>query len=310
MSYILAITLSGRETIESGLVKNLDPLSTIWRNGHFNIEIFENFLMFVPLGILLPCVWKYLRGFFRTLLVGFCMSVLIEISQLIFGRGYFDVDDIIFNTIGAAIGYIIFAGFYDGLLGIKRRIISDVSKKLKRKPPLGKQYDRFGVRNGFILFMLQAFPVLIWANMVMGFSSEDGDKSGELSKGLLRIMLGFLGNGQEISGPIGNETDTFLFYEAVLRKFAHMFEYGLLAFLIWAAFYSIRWLSRIMAYGLALLGAFVVAVTDETNQMSVFGRSGSYRDVIVDMTGSIGTLAITFVIVTWASKYYVNKHSS
>lgn len=306
MSYILAITLSGRESMEGPVVKNLDPFSTLIRNGSLNIEIFENFLMFVPLGIILPCVWKYMRGFVRTTLVGLCMSIIIEVTQIILQKGFFDVDDIIFNTLGAAVGYVIFSGFYDGLLGIKRRVITDVSKKLKCKPPLGKLYDRFALRHTLVLFLVQSLPAVIWFNIVMGFSSDDGDKSSTLSRGLLKI---FFPGGNEVPGDVLFESETFMFYEKILRKFAHMFEYAVLAFLIWAAFYSIKRLHKIMVYGLTLLGTFVVAMIDETNQMSVIGRTGTYRDVIVDMTGSIGALLITLVIIAWGSTYYKNKYS-
>lgn len=41
--------------------------------------------------------------------LGFGLSLLVESIQLVFKVGCFDVDDLILNTLGAAIGYMLFA---------------------------------------------------------------------------------------------------------------------------------------------------------------------------------------------------------
>lgn len=309
MSYILAITLSGREIMDSSVVHNVDPFSTLIVNGSLNPEIFQNFVMMVPLGILIPSAFKYLRGLVRTTLFGLILSVSIEVAQIVLRRGYFDVDDIIFNTCGACAGYLIFAGFYDGMLGIKRRIITDASKELKIKPPLGNLYNRFALKHGAWLFVVQAFPVFVWGNFIMGFSSDNGDKSGGMSKALLAKIMSVLSMGQIKVTGAQYDDEGFLMLEKVLRKCAHVFEYAVLAVLIWALLFSIRWIAGILTYGLALLGAFAVGMIDETNQMSVIGRTGTYKDVVVDMSGSVVVLIITLVIVKSATNYYIKKHS-
>lgn len=60
-----------------------------------------NLVWFVPLGILLRLLglsWK------RTLLWGFGLSVLIEATQFFLGCGVTEVEDVILNTCGTAIG--------------------------------------------------------------------------------------------------------------------------------------------------------------------------------------------------------------
>jgi len=42
-------------------------------------------------------------------LSGFALSLFVEVVQLITKVGCFDVDDLILNTLGAAVGYILFA---------------------------------------------------------------------------------------------------------------------------------------------------------------------------------------------------------
>ena len=62
--------------------------------------------MFIPLGFLLPFLWKKYQKLTPTLLFGFLFSLFIELSQLITLRAT-DIDDLIANTLGALIGYLI-----------------------------------------------------------------------------------------------------------------------------------------------------------------------------------------------------------
>ena len=66
-----------------------------------------NILGFVPAGFFIPMLWKNKRGFFFTICVTFQMSLLVEILQLIFRVGSFDVDDLLLNTFGGMLGYLL-----------------------------------------------------------------------------------------------------------------------------------------------------------------------------------------------------------
>lgn len=70
-------------------------------------NILGNILMFGPLGLLLPLLWKCFRKFSKTVLFGFVISFTIEFSQLFLARGT-DIDDLILNTIGTMLGYLTF----------------------------------------------------------------------------------------------------------------------------------------------------------------------------------------------------------
>ena len=67
-------------------------------------------LMFVPLGFLLPVVFKNFRSTFKTTLLVFLFSFSIEVIQYFIGRSA-DIDDLILNTLGGIIGYGIFILF-------------------------------------------------------------------------------------------------------------------------------------------------------------------------------------------------------
>lgn len=73
-----------------------------------------NILMFIPLGYLIPMIFKSFSKFNKIVILGVASSFLIEFAQgfiaYIIGYRYriVDVDDIILNTFGAIIGYLVF----------------------------------------------------------------------------------------------------------------------------------------------------------------------------------------------------------
>ena len=63
-----------------------------------------NIIMFMPLGFLLPLIWENFRNAKKVVLMGFLMSLAIEICQL-FNIRTTDIDDLLMNTLGALVGY-------------------------------------------------------------------------------------------------------------------------------------------------------------------------------------------------------------
>ena len=74
------------------------------------INILGNILMFAPLGFLIPLLFPNYRSFKKTVLVGFLTSLLIECTQLFLIRGT-DIDDLLLNTLGAMLGYLVYIVF-------------------------------------------------------------------------------------------------------------------------------------------------------------------------------------------------------
>lgn len=71
-------------------------------------NIFGNVIGFIPYGFILPVIVRRFRSGFLIILSGFALSLCIETIQLVTKVGCFDVDDMILNTSGAAIGYLAF----------------------------------------------------------------------------------------------------------------------------------------------------------------------------------------------------------
>ena len=74
---------------------------------HSIYNLAGNVLGFVPAGFFIPILWENKRGFFFTVCVTFDMSLLVEILQIVLRVGSFDVDDLILNTLGGIIGYLL-----------------------------------------------------------------------------------------------------------------------------------------------------------------------------------------------------------
>lgn len=83
-----------------------------------------NIILFVPLGILLPFLWKKYNTLKATLMFGFLMSLAIELLQILTYRAT-DINDIIANTLGAVLGYLVFRG--------TSHIIPSVTKFARKK---------------------------------------------------------------------------------------------------------------------------------------------------------------------------------
>lgn len=66
-----------------------------------------NVVLFVPLGLFLPILYKRFDKIWKVALAGFLISLSIEIIQM-FGCGSTDINDLITNTIGTCIGYFVF----------------------------------------------------------------------------------------------------------------------------------------------------------------------------------------------------------
>ena len=73
------------------------------------LNLAGNVIGFLPFGFFLPILSRRLRNGVLVTMSGFGLSLLVESIQLIFKVGCFDVDDLILNTLGAAIGYMLFA---------------------------------------------------------------------------------------------------------------------------------------------------------------------------------------------------------
>ena len=103
---LLFFTVINRESVDKRLVilflnrTDLYPLGENVRDGLLNI------VSFLPIGLLTSLIaQKYKIG--KGVLIGLLISSVIELSQLLGGRGVFDVNEWFNNIIGAFMGGVV-----------------------------------------------------------------------------------------------------------------------------------------------------------------------------------------------------------
>lgn len=95
----------------------------------FMLNIIGNVIAFSPFGFMLPILNSKKRGIIYVTLVSLEFSLFIELMQLITKVGCYDVDDMIMNTIGGILGYIVYRICY---YVWKRRTVSHGVSQKKR----------------------------------------------------------------------------------------------------------------------------------------------------------------------------------
>ncbi|CAN5281376.1 VanZ family protein [soil metagenome] len=121
-------------------------------------------------------------------------------------------------------------------------------------------------------------PLFLWIGVIFFLSSSNGSMS--RTSLFIRPLLEWL-------FPLAAE-ETLQIYHGYIRKFAHFFEYAMLAFFASRAFWSSskEFLRKFWTF-FAFLIVLLVASTDEFNQSFNSLRTASIYDVLLDASGGI-----------------------
>lgn len=115
-----------------GSIWDIGQYDTVIRTEEINLIPFQsegmmtyilNVIMFMPLGFLLPLIWKELRNPIKVTLTGLGFSFAIEFCQL-FNRRNTDIDDLLMNTLGALVGYFMWKLLKNAFKGANKKAIS------------------------------------------------------------------------------------------------------------------------------------------------------------------------------------------
>lgn len=105
VAILLVITYFSRESGSRAGI-DLELFSTWGINRRNNAYVVENVLLFIPYGFVLAWADARQRRFLLNLLTGAMTSLAIECMQLVTGRGYFQIDDILTNILGTILGFL------------------------------------------------------------------------------------------------------------------------------------------------------------------------------------------------------------
>lgn len=125
--------------------------------------------------------------------------------------------------------------------------------------------------------------MLLWMAFIFFMSNQPGDVSSKQSDFVVALM-DMLGLDFSKFGDLA----TF-----VIRKGAHFTEYMILYFLV---FNVIRfYVKSKLGYIYSLMIVFGYACSDEFHQLFVNGRSGQFRDVLIDTSGGTFGMIIIYI---------------
>lgn len=134
---------------------------------------------------------------------------------------------------------------------------------------------------------------------VLGFiyynSSKDFDTSNQISYKVLGKVQGI------ITKIYGQEIESYKL-NLLLRKFAHAFEFFILAMISVIVFKNLK-INSINSIIYSLFIVLLWAVFDEYHQIGVPGRNSRVTDVIIDFCG--GTMGVMLVSIVYSIKNMV-----
>lgn len=124
---------------------------------------------------------------------------------------------------------------------------------------------------------------------IFGFSAQDGESSGSLSKSIIIKIADILNvnENREAFVEIG---------EKVIRKLAHFSIYAFLGICMatFMATFKIKEKWQIIS---SFIWCFLYAGTDEIHQLFSPGRHGSFGDVVLDTIGASVGICLVFIII-------------
>jgi glycopeptide antibiotics resistance protein len=94
---------------------NFVPFRTMiqdWRGGwwEFVVNFVGNIVAFIPMGLIPPLILGPRTKLWHMALFGLSLSSAIEGGQYFSGRRVTDVDDLILNTLGSGVGFVLATG--------------------------------------------------------------------------------------------------------------------------------------------------------------------------------------------------------
>ena len=151
-----------------------------------------------------------------------------------------------------------------------------------------------------ILLLLGIFYI------IFGFSSQDGEKSGSLSRRITEKIATLIPQIQK-ENEIEKE-NIINTMESIIRKMAHFSIYTAVGLLLMAlvSTYNIKEKNRLI---ITLTTGIIYASSDEIHQSFVPGRSPMITDVVIDTMGVILGILLIILGKKIIKKYRENKQN-
>lgn len=131
--------------------------------------------------------------------------------------------------------------------------------------------------------------------IIFGFSSQDGEKSGGISKKITGFILEKSSKYNSLEQMKKEEVSKRT--ERIIRKIAHFSIYTLVGFLLMALFSTYESIKRKYQIYISAIIGILYAISDEIHQSFTPGRGPKITDLFIDSLGVFFGMAVILLIV-------------
>lgn len=207
------------------------------------LEPVFNLLLIVPFGIYLRYYFRF--SFIKTVIASFCLSLFFELTQLsglyfIYPRPYrlFDVNDLLTNTLGGALGFII-EPVFTFMLPTRARM-DEVSYEKGKTVSLTRRLVAYLIDWGFLAVLTFIITLLLQATLKIGnITSSSWWIFIEVI--LYFMLVPYLTNGRTLGKKIVRirivaDDNTKLSFKSLFVRYAYLYF----------IFYGLSWISQLL----------------------------------------------------------------
>lgn len=141
-------------------------------------------------------------------------------------------------------------------------------------------------------------PSILIMLIIFCFSAQPAVQSSALSGGIVERIVDFI---NKTTGILIMDERTIGGLTYAIRKFAHGFEYSLLAASFMYAIYKQAVSYRFLITVTGVL-CFLYACSDEFHQSFIPGRSPQISDVMIDSAGAALGIAVSLLFIHWIKR--------
>jgi VanZ family protein len=150
-------------------------------------------------------------------------------------------------------------------------------------------------------------PAIIVMIIIFAFSSKPADSSNESSMTVADHILSAYETTTQVQFDAKQRYQVLETMNMIVRKGSHFCEYALLAVTI-AFHFFIHGLKGMRLLLLSVTLSAMYAATDEYHQTFIPGRSGQFRDVMIDTSGATAGMLFFFVVLMIYHSYRNRKY--
>lgn len=142
--------------------------------------------------------------------------------------------------------------------------------------------------------------------IIFGFSSQDGEESGGISKRITDFILEKSSKYNSLEQTKKEEVSKRT--ERIIRKIAHFSIYTLVGFLLMALFSTYENIKRKYQMYISAIIGILYAFSDEIHQSFIPGRGPKVTDVFIDSLGVFFGISVILLIIESINMRYKKCH--